>query len=434
MRRLSQLSAVALAAFAWTLAPLTAAPQEAPTTTIMRMALAGDPLSDDDVAGAFVLSDPGARRELLAVLTDLPKERTQGVREDDRVALMRLRAQVARAPRRFARGLTEIDGRHANAEHIIAAGLDIAGTLGDSDDVKAAITLAGAWPKEGPARIAARPEALRTALSLLLARHPEACGEVRQAYRQTPDALAGALVDALGDQESEGSVRALALCLAVRPELDAQVLNRLQGAARNANVQLHTTELAPVRRFLDSARPFERSQAALCLGQLDDIESVEALLPLLRDADPSVVDSAHWSLKALTAMSMGPDARRWNGWFNEQSVAWIERSQEFLGRLVSADRAEQIRGLNDISALRLHRAEITPLLVQLLEAETNTDVLVHVCAAIESLRAKEAIPAVVEALAHKEPRVRDRALRTLRVVTGRDLPLDEGVWRRKLGL
>ena len=43
--------------------------------------------------------------------------------------------------------------------------------------------------------------------------------------------------------------------------------------------------------------------------------------------------------------------RRWNGWFNEQSVAWIERSQEFLGRLVSADRAEQIRG-SDFASYR----------------------------------------------------------------------------------
>jgi len=429
-RSIHRLYAAASLAAALSLSPLRA---EEPCHVVLRAALSGEVVPDDDALGAIVLSQPAARREMLQVLAGIGAEGSSARRSERDQVLARLRAQLAPATQRIHRGLAEVDGRNPNAEHLIAAAFDIGAALGGPEDVPALVQLAQRWPREGDVTlVAAQPLALRGALSLLLARHPDAAASVRQRLREAPDELAGALVDALGDQESAAAARALAGALGMRTGFDGQVLNRLQAVTRAGTLRLHATELTPLRRFLAAQSAFERAQAALCLGNLDDQESIEHLIPLLRDSERSVVEAAHRSLGQLTALTIGPDHRRWERWYTEQQATWRERSAQVLARLRSSDRAEVLRALIDAAPLRLYRAALSEPLQEILESSDDAAVLVHAAAAVEGLRAVDALGAVVELLEDPRKDVRERALRTLRVLTGFELPARPELWRARL--
>ncbi len=412
-----------------------AANEDPASLSLFAAAMRGEAVREVELENCLLSTSSAERREFASTLASYraaPDGLFGSLRPDQRHALDRMARAAAVLPTTFAERLVEVDGLDPNASLMITTGLDIAAELGDASDVDAVFLLAGAWPRTGAPRQAAMPARLREVLSRILAGHPEAGAAVRRQYRAAGPEFQRVIVDAFAGDAHPASAVALARCLGVHPEQDGVVLNRLQGSAKRTRAALHEVELSAVRRYLSSPVNFEREQAANCMGALDDPSATQALIEALNDPSPEVARASHAALRSLTAMTMGPDVRRWRAWLAEQEVVWRERRQEFLRILANPQDPRFAVTLNQLGLLRLHRAELAPAITRMIESTREEEPLTLACAAVESLRASDALPAVVGLLEHPSDGVRARAHRTLVVVTGRDLPARAPLWRRAL--
>ena len=63
--------------------------------------------------------------------------------------------------------------------------------------------------------------------------------------------------------------------------------------------------------------PEVRATAASALGSIGDQYSVEPLIPMLRDEDPSVRRESAAALSTITGQDFGEEPGRWQEWWEE---------------------------------------------------------------------------------------------------------------------
>jgi hypothetical protein len=140
---------------------------------------------------------------------------------------------------------------------------------------------------------------------------------------KAPATRRGELLDTM---ESEKGVKYTEALAAAIPRLDGESHRRAREALANRLTRMKDETLAD---YLQDDDAEIRRAAALAVGQKESKTLLPSLIPLLCDAETSVVRAAHASLKALTGQDFGPAAkatreerdqavRKWIEWWSKQ--------------------------------------------------------------------------------------------------------------------
>ena len=166
----------------------------------------------------------------------------------------------------------------------------------------------------------------------------------------------------------------------------------------------------------------------LTCGSLDDVKSVEAMIPLL-DHQLEHVRSTAWStLRKLSGLPFGPDAERWTAWHRAEVDWWHQRAPAHLAALDSADRHDVSQAIHELSKRRLFRHETARPIARCLD-RGQPDLQLLACAAVSHLGSQTAVPELIEALESPSEPVAHAAEQALRHITGKDLGSAPDPWR-----
>lgn len=283
----------------------------------------------------------------------------------------------------------------------------------------------------GASQAGLRPD-LRTgfeaALAAMLARDPAGLGRIQALLSESPPGLSGAIAEALAKQGSPAATRCLASLLGRAPGLDGLLLLRL--AARDPLPAGDAgTVLESVRRYLRQRDPALLSAAAQATGRLGDEESVDALVELLAHEDGRVRSSAIDALTRLTGLDYGPDPVRWARWHRDEVRWWEHEADSLLVHVERGRGLEFVRASREVLEHRLYRGRIARAFALAL-ARAQDEEAELACQALGRLRSLVAVGALVEALEHRDARVRRAAWKALRAITGVELPPDPAAWAR----
>jgi len=140
--------------------------------------------------------------------------------------------------------------------------------------------------------------------------------------------------------------------------------------------------------------------------------------------------ATHAALRAVTGLTFGPEPKRWGAWLKECEEKRA-RLPELYGLLSSSKPRERLQALRELSGIpgsdviervQRHLGDPSPM------------VRIGACDALTQLGARDAVEQIVPLLGDTAKGVKESAHRALRVLTGRQFPLDEGAapWLRWL--
>lgn len=353
-----------------------------------------------------------------------------------------LRESTLRGLEAVTRGVpTEIRRRLGGQELSLVArldaarvGLEILAWQGSGADLALACELA--TPAEGVEEESYRPlgKALERAVTQILVEDASAFMGVEALFRESHPWVHGFFLRGIAQTHSFPALRKLPVLLGEVEGLDAFVLMQIGNVAQHVNTPLDEATLMRIRAFLGASSSTVRSQAAYALGQLDDYDCLEDLITLLTDEAEGVRQNAHWSLGKITAMTIQPEPKRWRLWFDRETRWWADEAPQILMTIQQGELPEVVAAINTCGAKRLFRRELCRELVPML---TSPELVVvrMTCSSLQSLRATEAVPDLVQLLGHRDPRAREQAWLCLRQLTGNeDLPMQAPAWREALRL
>jgi HEAT repeat protein len=129
------------------------------------------------------------------------------------------------------------------------------------------------------------------------------------------------------------------------PEVSAAARGAL--AAHRRDPALRTVP-ERLRRALLSGIAVRSGQAARALGALRDVEAIPLLIQVLETSEPGPADAAAGALAAITLQRLGPDARRWLGWWKQNRGRG--RAEWLFSGLTSEDREVRLAADADLRA------------------------------------------------------------------------------------
>ena len=183
-----------------------------------------------------------------------------------------------------------------------------------------------------------------------------------------------------------------------------------------------------MRVYLESDDPTTLTLAVLACGSLDDVNSVEALIPLLNHPVEHVRSTAAATLRKLTGMPLGGDAERWSAWHRAEIDWWRRQAPAHLAALDSADRHEVSRAVHELAKRRLFRHQTARPIARCLDRR-QPDIQLLACAALGHLGSPTAASALITALESPSQPLARAAEQALRRITGEDLGPAPGPWR-----
>jgi HEAT repeat protein len=157
-------------------------------------------------------------------------------------------------------------------------------------------------------------------------------------------------------------------------------------------------------------------------------EEVDLLIELLPDDDSRVRRAARASLERLTGVRLGDAPEAWSAWL-ERELDWrVREGAELFERLEAGEPGAVTAALRRLARHPLFRAEIAARLVDLLDDELDPIAAVVACGGLAQVQARTAVPELVLALEHSDPRVSAAAWAALKALTGVDLPQESQAW------
>jgi hypothetical protein len=123
---------------------------------------------------------------------------------------------------------------------------------------------------------------------------------------------------------------------AARDSLAAQ---RRERSIRPANEKL--------RRALLSGISGRTARAARAIGAIRDVEAIPLLIQVLETSEPETANAAADALALITLQRLGPDARRWLGWWKENRGRG--RAEWLFSGLTSPDRETRLAAVAELS-------------------------------------------------------------------------------------
>jgi hypothetical protein len=102
-----------------------------------------------------------------------------------------------------------------------------------------------------------------------------------------------------------------------------------------------------LRRALLSGISGRATRAARAIGELRDVEAIPLLIQVLETSEPETARAAADALAAITLQRLGPDARRWLGWWKENRGRG--RAEWLFSGLTAADRETRVAASVELS-------------------------------------------------------------------------------------
>ncbi|MBL6722137.1 MAG: HEAT repeat domain-containing protein [Planctomycetes bacterium] len=329
-------------------------------------------------------------------------------------ALQRWGAALAAVPAHCA-ALTEGTGGTPSSDRALREfGLACATRFGTETCVEPLFRLCEGLPSssdaDAPAVVDAGAARFAQVLEALAPRAPKALAA--RTLRQLPHAWLAPTAEACGRTGLQEGVAFLLAQLEGDPSLEPTALTALARVARrrSAALELGDAGLRRVQFCLSSAHASTRAAAAQALGQLDAVRAVPELVDALRDPQAAVQAAALGALQTLTDLRMGLHPRAWTSWLADQDAWWEAHGARVLRDLANAQGADLTQALRLASTARLHRRDLAPALVALLDTH-EVDQLRGALAALEALRPARARVAVEALRAHPDSEVAHRATR-----------------------
>jgi HEAT repeat protein len=219
--------------------------------------------------------------------------------------------------------------------------------------------LAAAGAEAAAALCARLPGPLEVAPEALDATPPEAQGPILAALIAVGGPASRAVAQVLADPDPARR-RAAAAVLARVAEassyaaLAERAFDADPSVARAAVAALaahrRDPKMRPVpeklRRALHSGLGNKPARAATALGALRDAESIPGLIQVLESADREAGEAAAEALARITLQRLGPDARRWLGWWKENRGRG--RADWLFSALASEDRAVRVAAAEEL--------------------------------------------------------------------------------------
>ena len=189
-----------------------------------------------------------------------------------------------------------------------------------------------------------------------------------------------------------------------------------------------TAVLTAIRRFLQDKDFQLRREAALSLGKLQDIESVENLIALLNDEKKGVRGSAHYSLRQMTGQNFPPNSERWKVWWDNESKKHNEHRDALLKQLRQGNKKEMLDAMHGLTGIRLGKKRIVAALLEFL-SHGDPVVRVEACKALAAMKARKAVPELIERLDDPDESLKKAVHEALFSITGEKLPPDKKAWQ-----
>ncbi len=310
---------------------------------------------------------------------------------------------------------------------LAASALRVLSLLGDRSDVLKPLQAANPlWIT----RLETETEVLEeftAMMAALLGRDEVACSHLDAPYRAAPGMLRLTILRALGAARTPSAALALADLLGTDEQLEVETLMQLGRCASGRWVDLGEMRIAPILARLRADRPEVRREAALALGRLEHSGSAERLIEALGDPAPAVGDAALWSLRKLSGLRLPASPASWRRWLTAERAWWDDLAPDALARLESDSTAEIVAGLRAVAPRRLHRRVLAERVAPLLR-RSDPSLARLACAALQGFGSAAAIPALVDALEHEDPSVRESAATALRAITGEQRPTERAAW------
>ena len=182
---------------------------------------------------------------------------------------------------------------------------------------------------------------------------------------------------------------------------------------------LNFSELSDLRSNLYSFDGEVRRLAALALGRLEDLDSVPALIELLKAENSLEASAAHEALRSISRSDLGTQAAAWTRWYAGEELWWKQTAPAELTRFAGADGREQHQAFEALMRHPLYRHDLALAMVdQLRMGDPATSVMA--CRALERLGSQRAVPDLVEVLTDPDDEVRAAAEQALRSLAKSD--------------
>ena len=306
------------------------------------------------------------------------------------------------------------------------AAIGILGRVGDADALEHILAILFAVDPAHLRRTFVQRQ-LEQAIGAIAARDSRCPWVIARRLDDSPEDLWPILARALGHSLRQGGVPVLERMLGRSRELDALVLELVPRADVRDQWALREETAGIVRRYLNDPEPRLRRQAAVSIGRLHDVESIETLIGMLQDREPGVSAAALHGLRSMSGLSWGADGERWSEWLRQESE-WVEAELPRLEQDVSGPPASAVAALREISYHPLFQGRAARAPAAALE-HADPAVAAFACSVLARLESACALPYLTEALRHSDETVRLAAHHALESITPGRFPIEYEAWK-----
>jgi hypothetical protein len=314
-----------------------------------------------------------------------------------------------------------------------AAALQLLAVLGTRGDLRLALELATNEDPEAPIAPELRA-AFESTLAAMCERDASTARALGGFFTRAHPSLQASIVTVLAGEGSSETLAQLAGLLGqASSAADALLLLEIGDLAQRLRGADHAPALERVRGYLGHPDPALAVLSCRAIEKLGDEEAIPELITLLDHADRNVRRAAQGAVSELTGLALGGESGAWLAWLDEELAWWDERAAACRVALSSGTGLEAAAALDDLAPRRLYPDRSCELYELALE-RPELDLVQLACRALAAVRSPRAVPALVGALQHADPRVVAQAWRSLKAITGLSLPPSARVWSARLGL
>jgi HEAT repeat protein len=186
-----------------------------------------------------------------------------------------------------------------------------------------------------------------------------------------------------------------------------------------------------VRRLLKSEDTQVKREAALALGRLQDLESVDSLIGLLKDENRGIRKNAHWALRSITGLRFPDNYTRWKVWWDKESGKHKKQRESLMFKLRTGTNEEKLEVIDKLAGIRLGTKKITVVLLEQM-ASGDKRIRIKACKALAGMNARDAVPDLIRNLDEIDMSVQKAVHSALKTITGQDLPPERKQWEKWL--
>jgi hypothetical protein len=322
----------------------------------------------------------------------------------------------------------------AEETRIGLATVQVLGAIGKIDDFERMAALAPRRQKDPEALRRDSAEALRAAFTAILQRNGYTSKSIVELVPKLDRACVRELLAALGTKNDTRALAVLSQTARSHPGLASHAVSLVQKCGRSFDPAVDAEFCTWMRSQLLGARPEYARLLLQAIGELDEGESVPALIAELSNESSSVRASALWGLRRISGLALPPEVEAWTAWYDEE-VRWNDRErQRFKDQLVLRDDMEKtVAALSAYAGRRIRRTELALDVAEVLRSK-NRQLRELACKTLGQLDSYAVVPLLAAIVEEGDGTIAASALLALRTITKLELPNDVEGMRKALTL